>query len=332
MVAVGKTPAPPAAAGDRAEADRRADALARAGLSDLDPAAFYADHRRSPPTPSPPTPCRSTSTAPSTTALWIAVLRRKATDPTLLGDRTLFLGVAFDEAVERPFTLEALDAAGADRFGSPDLTADPPPMLWRLWNGVGAGLTPLDVGDDTTRGLVTTGVVEVLLPAAPARARPHRGLPRRHRQPTAAGRRRPGRRVIAWLQVSRPRTDHLNDAIPPVRWVGVNAVRAEQARTATPELLGTGTGDADQAYPLTQHPVLAGTIRLQVEEGGGWQDWTEVDTYVASGADDRHYTVDHDAGVVRFGRVEGAADRRADPGAVATGTAAARPATWPPGR
>ena len=299
VVAVGKTPAPPAAAGDRAEADRRADALARAGLSDLDPAAFYATTA----VPADPLAADAVPLDVDRTldhSLWIAVLRRKATDPTLLGDRSLFLGVAFDEEVRRPFTLQALDAAGADRFGSPDLTADPPPMLWRLWNGVGAGLTPLDVGDDTTRGLVTTGTVEVLLPQRLPALDPAVVSPGDTDNPPPLDDADQAR-VIAWLQVSRPRTDHLNDGIPPVRWVGVNAVRAEHARTAKPELLGSGTGDADQAYPLAQHPVLAGTTRLQVEESGAWQDWTEVDTYVVSGADDRHYTVDHEAGVVHFG-------------------------------
>jgi predicted phage baseplate assembly protein len=107
--------------------------------------------------------------------------------------------------------------------------------------------------------------------------------------------------LIAWVQVSRPQTEHLNDGISPVSWVGLNAVGAEHARTARPELLGSGTGDADQTYPLTQHPVLAGSTRLQVEESGAWQDWTEVDSYVVSGPDDRHYTVDHEAGVIHFG-------------------------------
>jgi len=300
VVAVGKTPAPPVAAGDRAEADRRADALARAGLADTDPATFYAT------TAVPPDPLAAGAVPLDVDgtvdhSLWIAVLRKKATDLTALGGRSLFVGIAFDEQVQRPFALQALDAAGAGRFGSPGLTADPPPMLWRLWNGIDAGFTPLDIGDDTTRGLVTTGVVEVLLPrqlpeidvtaVSPGDA----GNPPPLDDSDQAG------KVVTWIQVSRPQTDHLNDGIAPVSWVGLNAVGAENARTAKPELLGSGTGDPDQAYPLTQHPVLAGSTRLQVEESGAWQDWTEVDTYVVSGADDRHYAVDHEAGVIHFG-------------------------------
>jgi predicted phage baseplate assembly protein len=108
--------------------------------------------------------------------------------------------------------------------------------------------------------------------------------------------------VIAWIRVTRPKApaQPVNDAIHRIRWVGLNATRAEQALTAKPELLGTGTGDAGQRYPLAQHPVLPGTISLQVEEPDGWHDWREVDTFVASTPDDRHFTVDYAAGSVEF--------------------------------
>ena len=164
-VAVGKTTAPEPDKDDRAEADRRADARSRAELADDEAAVFYVTT----PVPAEPLAAEAVPLDVDLTldhALWIAVLRKKSTDISVLGGRSLFVAVAFDELVPRPFDLQELDDAGA-RFGSPDLTADPPPMLWRLWNGVDRGFTVLDVGDDTTRGLVTTGVVEVILPQHP---------------------------------------------------------------------------------------------------------------------------------------------------------------------
>ena len=131
--------------------------------------------------------------------------------------------------------------------------------------------------------------------------------------------------------MSRPETDHLNDGIGRVRWVGLNGVQAEHARTAKPELLGTGTGDADQIYPLTQHPVLAGTTRVQVEESGTWQDWSAVETYVVSGPDDRHYTVDLEAGAVHFGGAK-VPQLGNGSGSSHTATAVAWPAMSPPAR
>jgi predicted phage baseplate assembly protein len=299
-VGAAKTPAPPTASGDRAEADRRADARARAGLADSDPATFYVTTAVSAdPTSAEAIPLDVDASLDH--SLWIAVLRKKATDPALLGGRSLFVGVAFDETIPRPFALQNLDAGEAEAFGSPDLTVDPPAMLWRLWMGVDQGFTVLDVGDDTTRGLVTTGVVEVLLPQTLPVIDPAVVSPGDQDNPPPLDDPAQAKNVIAWLQVSRPASDHINDGIARISWVGLNTVLAEHARTAAPEQLGIGTGDADQVYPLTQHPVLPGSVRLQVEENGTWQDWTEVDTDVVGGVDDRNYTVDHEAGVVHFG-------------------------------
>jgi predicted phage baseplate assembly protein len=91
-----------------------------------------------------------------------------------------------------------------------------------------------------------------------------------------------------------------DDPIHQVRWVGVNAVEATQARTAAPELLGTGTGEADQRYPLAQANVLPGTMELQVEEAGTWRTWAEVEDFVGTKAGDRHYRIDRATGQVRF--------------------------------
>jgi predicted phage baseplate assembly protein len=305
VVAVGKTAAPevPDAdatnAADRVEADRRADARSRARLADDEPAVFYVTT----PVPVDPMAAEAVPLDVDLTldrSLWVAVLRTRSTDLAALGGRSLFVAVAFDETLERPFALQDLDDA-AGRFGSPDLATDPPPMLWRLWNGPGREFTVLDVGDDTTRGLVTSGVVEVLLPQRIPLLDPQAPGAGAEDEPPPLDDTELAARVLAWIQVGRPETDHLNDGVGRVRWVGVNGLRAEQARTARPELLGTGTGDADQVYPLSQHPVLPGTTRVQVQEDGTWQDWVEVDTFVLSGPDDRHYTVDHDAGTVHFG-------------------------------
>ena len=305
VVGVGKQERAPTA--DRADADRRSDALSRAGLADDETPVFYATT----PVPADPLapgaePLRVSDMVDH--ALWLAVLRTRTTDVTALRGESLFVAVALDDDVERPFALEPRPADPARDpgalFASPGLTADPPPMLWRLWTPPGPSndaFTVLDVGDDSTGGLVRSGVVELLLPPElpelPA-------LP-----PGTGGADEPpplddpaqAERVVAWIQVTRPAGEHLGDGIRPVRWVGVNGVRVEHARSATPEELAPGTGDADQVRALARHPVLAGTTRLQVEENGTWREWTEVETHVVSGPDDRHYTVDLDAGTVRFG-------------------------------
>jgi predicted phage baseplate assembly protein len=307
-VAAGKMPAPelPAAGPVRdpkleAERDRRADARAWAKLPSTAVARFYDTVQ----VPEDPTAAGAQPLDVSATldhSLWIAVLRQDGTDLRLLSSRSLFVGIAFDEQIDVPFALQPLaGTGGTEQFGADALVADPPAMIWQLWQGPGAGFAVLGVGDDSTRGLTTTGVVEVLLPPRLPRFDPTVRTPGDEANPPPLLDEEQGAHVVAWLRVSRPSTAHINDAIHRVRWVGLNATRAEQARTARPELLGTGTGDTDQRFALTQHPVLPRTTALQVEEPDGWHEWQEVDAFVASGRDDRHYTVDHAAGAIEFG-------------------------------
>lgn len=302
-VAVGKTEAPEIAVGNLAESDRRDDARARVGLQPGDPAVFY-ETTQVPADPVAPDAAPLDVAETVDEALWIAVLRTAATDLRALGGRSIFVGFAFDELIERPFALQDLGAGedddSASAFDAGELTADPPPMLWRLWQGPGRGFTTLDVGDDSTRGLVTTGVVEVELPPQLPVLDPVAATPGDLESPPPLTDEEQAASVVAWLQVRRPRTEHLTDPVRKIRWVGLNAVLAEHARTASPEQLGSGTGDTDQRYALTKHPVLPGSTRVQVAEPGGWRDWVEVDTYLVSGPEDRHYTVDHDSGAVVF--------------------------------
>ena len=323
LVAVGKRPEPDPAQSLakpllRAEEHRRSDALSRARLTAAAPTAFYTT-APVPADPAAPDAIPLDVLGTVDKALWIAVLKTKFTDVKALRDRnghgrSLFVGIAFDGKVQRPFDLEPLDASQAAAFGTEVLTGDPPPMIWRLWRGPGRSLSEMRIGNDTTHGLVTDGVVEVFLPDDFAPLTPNDVSTGGVDSPPPLDDDDVAKNVIAWIQVSRPRSQqgqqpqHLNDGIRSVTWVGINAVQAEHARTATLEQLGIGsgdsrmgTGDPDQAYRLAQHPVLAGTVRLQVQESGTWQDWVEIDTYVASGPDDRHYTVDHEAGVVHFG-------------------------------
>ena len=309
VVGAGKTPA---ATDDLSpqEQESRADALARAKNVTGSQARFYTTTLTSA-DPLAPEAVVLDVEAQLDRALWIALLSKPTvTDVSALAGRSLFVGVAFDEKIADPPPLESLDAAGVAVYSADRLTDDPPPMTWRLWNGGLPGaasgpssrFTTLTVLHDTTRGLLTSGVVKVVLPPDFAQAKPiSNGV---HDAPPPLDDAALAARVIGWIQVFRPRTDpsQLSDAIPPVRWVGVNAVQATQARTATAELLGSGTGDEDQTLPLAHRPVLPGSVVLEVEEAAGWQPWTEVDTFVATKPDDRHYTLDPTAGTVTFGR------------------------------
>ena len=315
-VGLTKQAVPPAAEDDVAEQARRCDALFRLGQGLAKPVQFFQPELV-PADPAAPGAAPVNVANAVDRALWIAILHAEGIDPAALARQmaghSLFLGIAFDETVDRPFRLEDLDAAGAASYRSTGLDGDVPPTLWRLWTGDGTPLSALAVTRDTTAGLTTTGVVELTmpdpLPVPDLSVPPSGGI----QSPPPLDDATQAARVVAWLQVTRPEpagaqpgspggTAASGDPIHRVRWVGANGVQATQARSiAAPELLGTGTGGAGQAYPLVQHGILPGTVVLDVEESGRWQQWTEVDSFAASRAGDRHYTVDLAAGEVRFG-------------------------------
>ncbi|MEU9078176.1 putative baseplate assembly protein [Kitasatospora sp. NPDC048538] len=307
-LAVGKTAAPHAEA-DSAEARRREDAVAAlpAGPRSLVEAGTAPGFYVTTAVPADPLAADQPPLDVSGTldgCLWIALLGKPATDPARLRNRAVFLGVVQDGELPRPFDLESRDP-DRSRLRAADLTTDPPAFLWELWNGpdragnAATAFTDLAVLADTTRGLTATGVVTLQLPDAfPTHAKAPTTTGDLHSPPPLDDE-KAAARVIGWLRVRRPATE--NDAIHRIRWVGANAVGVVQARAAAPELVGTGTADADQAYRLTNRPVIGGTVRLEVEEPDGWQPWTEVETFADSGPLDRHYTLDPAAGLVRFG-------------------------------
>ena len=236
-------------------------------------------------------------------SLWVAVLADHEFDATLLQGRSLFLGVAVDEELTRPFDLASATGGPGSRWLADTLTPDPPETRWELWAGpdapAGAAMLPLATAHDSTRGLTTTGVVSLEIPGRfPTHDKgtlPLGGL----YSPPPLDDAKVAANVIAWVRATRPRGE--NDAIHTIRWVGLNAVEVEQAITARPELLGTGSAEPGQAFQLAHAPVLAGTVELDVEEEDGWTRWTEVETLALSQASDAHFSVDPQTAQVRFG-------------------------------
>jgi predicted phage baseplate assembly protein len=322
--AVGKVKAPdlPADAALRsAEQHRRDDAVAR--LLGMQPSAAQQQTAQQQAGKQPPRVFYEVAAVPdlpgddaldvATTldqTLWVALLAKTEAAAqafgatTALADGALFLGVAFDEVISPPVNLSQPNQVQTGLVSAASLTSDPLPVLWELWTpparaGQPPVFVPLAMPRDTTRGLSTTGVVTLVVP--------HGFAPLVPPLETQGGRSEPPRlddekligRVIAWLRARRPTGS--SDRIRRVRWVGINAVEASQARTATAELLGIGTGQPDQVYRLANRPVVPGTVRLEVEEPDGWRGWIEVDPATTSEPGDRHFTVDLLAGEVHFG-------------------------------
>lgn len=241
--------------------------------------------------------------------VWVAVLADPASrlapadlaDPVLgirrVAGRPLALSLGFAPAQEFP----ALDQVRACGEG------DSASLLWQaslaaLRADGSPDYVPLRISGDTTGGLTHEGVLRLELPVDPAPL----GVPEAPPELAGTGAFPPvlddalADRLWFWLRAWRGDGSHVGR----VQLLTLNAVPCEQVAAARPQLLGVGTGQPGQAYSLAGTPVLLDArypVRLQVEEQGVWTDWVRVDEFDASAPDDRHFRVDAEAGVVRFG-------------------------------
>lgn len=203
------------------------------------------------------------------------------------------------------FVVDAVPPTPASSGGLVPLPLPPAPLL--RWDVVDGGrFVPAEVVRDGTGGLRASGTVELRLPrtwgpGSPAGARP--GPPMR------------------WLRL---RVANGSFAPPPPVLSGLrlNVVPATAARTIADEplepILAPSTTTARRRMRLSQVPILAGSVVIEVDDdpgtdlfgttAGDGSRWQEVDSLAGFGPDDRVFVVDYATGEVTFGDgVNGAA-------------------------
>jgi Baseplate J-like protein len=301
LVAVARAASPlPETEEAQAFAARALDALE---LADDEEAVFYVN-RLVPADPSAPDAQPVDFRAAVDGTLWAAVVgadaapAAKQAQLALLRDGILNVGFVPDEPVDSAAEVDPCDGLGTSPRSRP--------LTWQISTGRIEGETPryrtLAVVGDTTAGLSRQGVVRLRLPRELANMGdfpppdPDLGgtgdLPPELEDADTAG------KVLFWLRAFREDRSLLGRVL----WVGANVTESEQTRRAAPEFLGTGTGDADQSYPLVHRPVIDGTLVVEVEGAPDrWEAWTPIDGFHGAGEDDNVYVVDLDAGLVRFG-------------------------------
>jgi peptidoglycan hydrolase-like protein with peptidoglycan-binding domain len=223
--------------------------------------------------------------------------------PTADARPTLYLGADGDFG-NHPTSLyfglaETAYRSGAERA---DAAAGPPIVVWEYWSG--AGWSPLGTHDETN-GFAQRGLVTFVAPRDLARSKEF-GRP------------------AYWLRARWDRGDY--PAPPRLARILTNTMWASHVATVADEILGSSTGEHDQAFAVVHPPVLPGQ-RIEVYEselptpgerdalaleegddavppagpGGAWLRWHEVIDFAASGSRSRHYVLDRLGGVVRFG-------------------------------
>lgn len=171
-------------------------------------------------------------------------------------------------------------------------------LVWEFWTG--DRWAPLNVYRDGTRALTRSGAVHFAGPGPTAR---------RGRQADVDD-------ELYWLRVRLVAGGY--EKAPLLDAVLVNTVEATQAVTIRDEVLGGSTGQPNMRFQLSQPSLVRPLtpervtrsdgrrvdvwgLRLEIDEGDGFEVWEEVDDFFASGPDDPHFTCDPTSGTVETG-------------------------------
>lgn len=191
--------------------------------------------------------------------------------PAAFTEQPVTLMLYAEQPLARPVVEVELEAAPV-----------PPPatLAYEYWDG--SGWEPLGRDLDETWSLLRSGRIVVSVPAN-----------RAHKRTLGVV-----TTSLYWLRVRL--VDQHFDRVPRLAQVLSNTTSAIQAVTITDEVLGGSDGMPDQGpFALTITPVLS--LRLEIDEGSGFEPWQEVDDFLASKPGDPHYVLDHALGEIMFG-------------------------------
>lgn len=166
--------------------------------------------------------------------------------------------------------------------GLPVSPVHPPATLdWEYWDGF--SWAPLALVKDDTVALTRTG--EVLL--------------RTPEDALATLSVLPGQEPLYWVRARVTRSQY--ERAPRLAALRPNTMRLTQQETVRREVLGGSDGRRDQVLAVDSTPVVAGSLVLEVDQGSGFERWSEVEDFFGSGPADLHYTLNRTTGEVRFG-------------------------------
>lgn len=157
----------------------------------------------------------------------------------------------------------------------------PIPITWEYWNG--RSWESMTLLDDQTAALMRGGHVRL-------------------RSPGAAMKRaeiKPEPESMHWIRARLTR--EVYDVPPLLKAVRTNTVSATQAETIRREILGGSDASPDQTFRLRSTPVLAGSLKLTIDEGREQRAWREVTDLFQCKADETCFALNRSSGVVRFG-------------------------------
>ena len=115
------------------------------------------------------------------------------------------------------------------------------------------------------------------------------------------------KKILGWLRLDLPDPLPAGWASPRLRIAIFNASPMTHASTVTNELLGTTNGRPGQHFRLANGNVLElETLAIQEKVDGALVTWRQTDSFDGMGPFERVFTLDPEAGLIRFGNgIEG---------------------------
>jgi predicted phage baseplate assembly protein len=156
-------------------------------------------------------------------------------------------------------------------------------IAWEYWDG--SEWRALDVLRDETARFTRTGCIEL------------KGPPNGRMRARVLGKVLDAPRF--WIRARLTKSGY--EMPPRLLAIRTNTTLATQAETLRFEVLGGSDARAAQEFSLADVPILDGSLRLEVDEGTGFQRWLEVPDFFGSGVGDAHYVLDRTTGKIRFG-------------------------------
>jgi predicted phage baseplate assembly protein len=164
-----------------------------------------------------------------------------------------------------------------------------PPLAWEAWTG--DDWEPCELDSDSTGGLNRDGDVVI-------------HVPRAHVTSLIAKQRG------GWIRarVTQPvEGQPAYSASPNIKGLTAitigGTVDAVNAELVYREEVGISDGVPGQRFPVKRGPIVPGDgmAILEVTGAEGWDEWTHVGDFAASGPDDKHFVLDLSSGEVRLG-------------------------------
>ena len=168
-----------------------------------------------------------------------------------------------------------------------------PPWAWEYWDRERAKWSLLWLETDTTGGFNTSGQIVLHIPLT-------------------CGRIEVDGTDACWVRcrASEPQPGQGRYSRSPIlktlRTESIGCtVQASQGSRVVQELLGQSDGSPGQQFQLQHLPVLrrkpGEVLEVETRESGEFEPWQEVESFMDSGPQDPHYTLDSVSGEVRFG-------------------------------